>query len=426
MLLEPTPIRLQRADEDALAAELQELVNLFMKVQFGEQGTSVTRMESATTLDYVLFSDIEENSWTMGKKDPYTPPGTVLRFNGGVVSFQGKNTPSEDEVNEWVEAAIDGLFAPALQETPYQYIERTQYMTIEDPNSVVTPADIQVNSPTGESRPAEATAQQPQTEFSGGTADDDTSLLYILSSALCVIAVVVVVLALWIRHNNRAVRMLVFGDRDAEEVVDFSDEGASVSINHEAGNAHESKNKSLYEDDDDDEDEDDDDYALKKDSCIDIDNDVKSQISIATQCAVEEATQSATEEASLQSGSTFPTLSALSFRNPNPFSTKSIMSQESFQRERKPYLSKDMMYSPWSEPPNLDFMYGKRKDESVLQPSYFSAEKERAIRSSKKFSVNAKNDEKTVAGFQFEAAHGDGGDRQDKLYITQSRPAHYQ
>ena len=416
LLLAPTPIQLQRADEDALLAELQEIIVLFMKVQFGEQTTSVTRMETATTLDYVLFSDIEENSWTLGKKDPSTPPRTVLRFNGGVASFQGENTPTEGEVNEWVEAAVDGLFGPALEDTPYHYIELTQYMKILDFDTVVKPTDIVVNLPSYDARPVQGVAQQSQTEFPGGTtADYDTSLYYILATVLCVIVVVAVILSLWIRHNNRAVRVLCLSDKDKEEVVDFSDEGGSISIEH---NTDYPQKKDTYENYDD-EDEDYDDFSLKKDSLINVDNDMKDQISLATQCAV--------EEASLASGSTFPTLSALSFRSPNPFSTKSVMSQESFQKERKTYLSKDMMYSPWSQAPNLDSMHGKRKDESVLRPSYFSAEKERDFltqkglptkkNSDRKCCSNSGGDNKDSTAFQFEAAHGDGEDGAGGLYM---------
>ena len=418
LLLAPTPIQLQRADEDALLAELQELIALFMKVQFGEQGTSVTRVEeTATTLDYVLFSDIEENNWTLGKKDPSTPPRTVLRFNGGVASFGGKHTPTENEVNEWVEAAVDGLFVPALEDTPYHYIELTQYMKILDYDTVVKPTDIVVNLPSKDSRPVQGAAQQPQTEFPGGTAEADTSLYFILATVLCVIVVLAVILSLWIRHNNRAVRVLCLSDKDKEEVVDFSDEGGSISIEH---NTDYPQKKDKYERYDDEEDEDYDDYSLKKDSLINVDNGMKDQISLATQCAV--------EEASLASGSTFPTLSALSFRSPNPFSTKSVMSQESFQKERKTYLSKDMMYSPWSQPPNLDSMHSKRKDESVLQPSYFSAEKERDYLSQKapptkknsamKFRDDSEGNKKDSAGFKFEAAHGDGEDGTAGLYMT--------
>ena len=420
LLLAPTPIQLQRADEDALLVELQELIIIFMKTQFGEEG-SVNRMGTSTTLEYVLFSDIEQNSWTLGKKDPSDPPRTILRFNGGVASFLGPDTPTEKVVNEWVEAAVDGLFAPALAETPYNYMEVTQYMVIDDLDSPVRPADIVVNIPSTTtnfpegSRPVQMAAQQPP--LSSGPDGSQTSLLYILVSALCVIAVVAVILSLWIRHNNRAVRILCLSDRDKEEVVDFSDQG-SISIKHGTGDK--------YSHHDEDYDTDYDDHSLKKDSLIRVEDDLQTQISIAAQHAI--------EEASLQSESTFPTVSALSFRSPNPFGAKSVVSQESFQKERKTYLSKDMMYSPWSgKPPNFDSLRGKRHDESVLKPSYFSAEKECITKktpqpkkkSKKVLYKDSEDDRKDPVGFRFEQAHENGEEENgpDGLYmISPSQP----
>jgi len=368
LLIAPTPVQIHRADEDLLLVELQELIILFIKTQLGNR----EKIE-ATALEYVLFSDIEKNSWTEGKNGSQDPPRTLLRFNGGVASFVGPDVPSEFEVNEWVESATNALFVAALEESRYNYIEVAQYIVIEDKIAPINPEDIVVNLPSYHSSKAplpilQASEKPPQPPVNGASMghDDgrydgrDIPILGVLVSVLVAFTLVAVALALWIRHNNHAVRVLCLGSKETEEIVDFGNP-APIAIKHLAH-----KQRHQIDDYSSDEDSDDSDHvSLKKDALVSIvDDGLQNQISLAAQWAVDEASQR-----SAASDFTFPTVSALSFRNPNPFN-----STESFQKERHAPVHKDMMYSHWSgKPPDVDSMYGKRRDESVLKPSYFSA-----------------------------------------------------
>jgi len=420
LLLAPTPVQLQRADEDEILVQLQELIVLFIKTQFKEQGM-VQENGASTELEYVLFSDIVQNSWAQGKKysDEPEPPRTILRFNGGVASFNGPDIPTEEKVNLWAQEAVDKLFTAALSSTPYKYVELAQYMLIDNQNSIDNPADISVTIPNIEALPADGLSststptetvarmipqriQQDLPTTANGSNEDSNTVIYALSALLCAMVVTGIVLSLWVRQNNQAIRVLCLSDKDQEEVVDFSDEG-SISIKHEA----EWKNNEFAHYD---VDSDDDSYS-KRDSRFQADeDDMKSQIAAATQQAI--------EEASLASGSTFQTQSALSFRSANPFSVNSMITRESFQKQRKTYLSKDMLYSPWEQAPDFAVACGKKHNETVLQPSHFSAKKELEILektaarsntsmlknmiSKKKVADNQKN---LSSGFRFEQAH---------------------
>ena len=164
-------------------------------------------------------------------------------------------------------------------------------------------------------------------------------------------------------------------------------------------------------------------HGLKEDNLIAVEN---STASLHHQSSV--TTNPTTDEMSLQSSTsefTIPTVSALSFRNPNPFG-KGLVPQESFQKERKTYITKDMLYSSWSgKAPNLDHRCGRRHDDSVLQPSYFSAAKEwehlasiAAATENKKEDGNSLGSEEDClkpTQFRFQAAH-------EGLQATSSAP----
>lgn len=432
LLLAPTPIQLKRADEDLLLVDMQELIILFMKTQFGNEGSVTNRNGGDTILEYVLFSDIEENSWSEGgEKQQEDPPRTVLRFNGGVASFVGPDIPSEEEVNEWVESAVNGLFAAALAETRYNYIELTQYMVIQDSSSMVHSGDLVVTVPSESAatlRPAPVatsvqSAESPSPELQPSN-EEEFPLFHVLVSLLVVIGIVSVILALWIRHNNRAVRVLCLSNRDKEEVVDFCDDHDSpVNISHESGKSHQTAKESDVEEDQE---------AGHRSRKNDLMNGDNSTASLHIQGSL--VANGAVDEASLQSSAsefTIPTVSALSFRNPNPFGKGRLVPQESFQKERKTYISKDMLYSSWSgRAPNLDRRYGRRHDDSVLQPSYFSAAKEwehlANMAATNKPETHEDDEDSLIKELDaeplFEAAHGGTGseDAPDGIFLVGS------
>ena len=416
LLLAPTPVQLQRGDEDLLLQELQELVGLYVKAEFGAAGTNVDKMGTETKLQYILFSDIEQNAWTKGNASPSSDKTrSILRFNGGIASFSGPDPPSQDDVNAWVEAAVNDLFVAALGDTRYEYVELTQYFPVNDPSSIVQPEDIILSH----GLPEEETTESPQIinqaaqdtssqQSNSGTniGRHDIPLTTLLASILAGFVVIIILLAFWIHHNNKVVRVLCLSSKDNEEIIEFGNH-SPVSIKHETGNFRSSSTNKNVENE-------------KKDNDNDLvqrrtNEEMKRDISLAAQCAVDEASL---QEESLTSASewTFPTISAasmgsagklngLSFRNPNPFVNK----QESFQKERKTHLTKDMMFSKWTgKAPNLDSMYGKRHDESVLKPSYFSAAREWEYMSNGNASGVGHSDDDT------DPSEDDGSDTQER------------
>ncbi|CAB9507406.1 expressed unknown protein [Seminavis robusta] len=412
LLIAPTPTKLQRVDEDLLLVALQELAIKFMKMQFGNEEIAANRVGKDTTVEYVLFSDIEGNTWSEGHSGPNDPPRTILEFNGGVASFVGPNIPSEDEVNEWVETAVNGLFVSTLTETPYSYVELTQYMSESLTNEALQPADIVVNvAETDAPKPIQQPVQEPilqsTTPLDG---EPGTALFNILVSLLVGFVVIALLLVLWIRWNNRAVRILCLSGKDNEEVVDFTDDD-QISIAHNETAAPRTNPEKCTDNNDDNADTDDTGPAEghKKISFAKLNN------------SDEHSSTSSISEL------TIPAVSALSFQTPNPF-TKNMASRESFQKEReKNYLSKDMLYSSWAgKAPTIPSTRKRdHRDHSVLQSSYFSAKKEReamawmtnTTSSFERRSAPGGGSEE-VEEFQFEAANekDDNDGQPDGLY----------
>lgn len=434
LFIAPTPVQLQRGDEDLLLIELQELVALFIQSQLqqnrDEYGGIAARYGPETTVEYVLFSDIETNSWTAGVKGREDTAHTTLTFNGGVASFLGHHTPSTDAVNQWVQIAINDLFVPALQETHYEYVQTTKYVEIGSQEI------YEYNPPPLAEQPSESASLEYQlSQNSEGPRNDDLSLEDITIITAIAIVVVLIAMVLWVRHNNRAVRILCLSNKDKEETIDFSDQ-APLSLSHHDGipdvdddsikRYKRRKAKSVkglkrkvvtpatkYDVDDDD----DDDIRVNE-----LAQELSHAGSVAAQCNA--------EEASLHSGVsdfTIPTVSGasfssaasrfrgLSFSSHNPFK-KGLMPQESFQKDRFTNLSKDMMFSSWAgKGPNLDLLHGTGRGETVLKPSYFSAAEERAadtnpISSSSRSNSEEKNSQSSeqdsgAQAFLFEQAH---------------------
>jgi hypothetical protein len=354
LLLAPTPKKLVRVDEDLLLVALQDLTLSVMIKQFGNNGLYTNRIGAQTSVDYVIFSDIEENTWSEGKNGPDDPPRSVLKFNGGVVSFDGPDIPTENEVNEWVETAINGLFVAALEETQYSYVELAQYISKSVSHDATKPADIVVSVVTDAPKPSQLVIISPTPQ-----GENKTMLFKILVSLLVVIALVVVALAMKIRRNNRAVRILCLSSKENEEVVDFSDD-SPISISHGPAEPH---TKATYSDSEEEE-------AHEA-------GELRYVTSLATVPSHDESSSQSTA-----TELTIPTVSALSFHNPNPFSTRSMLTRESFQKEREMSLSKDMLYSSWAgKAPNFSTSRDRRTEHSVLRSSYFSAKKERGASS---------------------------------------------
>jgi hypothetical protein len=346
LLLAPTPKKLIRIDEDLLLVALQGFTLSFMKKQFGNDGLYTNRIGAETLVDYVIFSDIEENTWSEGENGPDDPPRSILKLNGGVASFDGPDIPTEDEVNEWVETAINSLFVAALEETQFHYVELTQYMVESVSHGSTKPTDIVLSVFTDAPKPSQLVVISPTPQGENGTV-----FFKVLVSLVVVIAFVVVALAVMIRRNNRAVRILCLSSKENEEVVDFSDD-SPISISHGPADPHTKPTDSDSEEEEA--------GALHH------------QISLVTiQSHDESSSQSATTDVSI------PTVSALSFHNPNPFVTRNLLTRESFQKEREMSLSKDMLYSSWAgKAPSFTTNRDRRSDHSVLRSSYFSAKKE--------------------------------------------------
>jgi hypothetical protein len=122
----PTPQHLTIDDENTLIGIMEDVLTAYVKSK------SPWYPEPNTSLDYVLLAGIESDDWYSytGGQDLAASTitnTTVLTFKGGVAYFRGVAAPSSSQVTAWVEAGLEQMLPSALTGTPYSYIQTVTF-----------------------------------------------------------------------------------------------------------------------------------------------------------------------------------------------------------------------------------------------------------------------------------------------------------
>jgi hypothetical protein len=281
--------------EDAADVVLQEYIS--------------TQVPDGVALDFVSLINVVQDNADRRKLQQET---SVMEIGGGLASFRGGETPSVDDVNKWVSAALEGPLLETLQgETEFNYVESILFTSLS---------------------PAPTPAPSVQPILFGGIQDgtqiqaSEDSSGKIAASVVGALAIAGVLAAalLMVRRRKQLSRGVATKLSPTAVVVEADD----ASSSDEEESMQTNQNHRIF--------------AI-------------SEVESESEWTLN---SSATDAFTVKSGKVFPR------------SSHSILQTESFERDRQVSLKKDMMQAPWSTATSNNVQKGSG---TVLQPSYFSA-----------------------------------------------------
>lgn len=317
LLLSPTRKQVTRLDEDLLLSQLQDILTLYIEERFSAK-------DNIGPLEYILFSDVKKNTREQNQNDKSYR--SILRLNGGIASFVGRDAPSPKELNEWVKEVVNDKLKTSLKETEeYSEVGEVRYISRENaPSSVVY------------------SLSEAKDENLG--IGDKSALI-----AICVCAsfVVFITLSTWFHYNMKS-----------EGMVDRLDIELSVSEEPE-DNGSPADSPTL---------------AAAEVSTSPTKVEVEELSTYSGDASQSEYTLSSASigESTMVGWKSIGSISSFS-QKMKPYRQKAhALETESFRRERPINLQKDMLCSSWAGgAPTIGKCNGR--GESVLVPSHFTA-----------------------------------------------------
>jgi hypothetical protein len=195
----PTPSALTLSDEILVHEAAEHVIRGYLAEN------------SRTPFEYALLADIEQNNF-----DERTP-STVLSFTGGVATFRTSNdapAPTVEELNAWVQAAVQEELFLQLSETVLSYITKVSYLSLSDPP---TPA------PSTLSRSFGGVSQSVKINQHGG--DNGTGRKAFI--AVATLAVVGIFIGIFVMKKRRRETCV---DKDAHISVDAAQQANNTSF----------------------------------------------------------------------------------------------------------------------------------------------------------------------------------------------------
>jgi len=125
VLMTPSPYELDRVGQDEIYRVLEGVIQDYIKAQ---QATFPN-----VGLEYVLLGDMESvyqaETGTGVRRARRLTGTTTLAFSSGVTSFVGGGViPTEEQVNTWVQQAVDSALTTNLQGTNFYYVDDSNYV----------------------------------------------------------------------------------------------------------------------------------------------------------------------------------------------------------------------------------------------------------------------------------------------------------
>jgi hypothetical protein len=297
-------------------------------------------------LEYVLLGDMQS---------VYTPPGrnrllqgstldmptdtmsggtTTLTLESGVASFLGGGeTPSESQVNTWVREAIDTQLVNYLQDqdTDFYYVGESTFVPFPTPNI----------------QPEDAT-----------TSDSNNVGMLVGVVVACVVGVALFGL-LAVRHRQQSGGMIF------DQELDGNDDEYNIKPVDRSGGDADTVNNDSYEAE-----------FSSSPTRQRSSQGTGTQIATVTEDKHETDSGSVSEWTVLSEAGDSTALKTISTQQMMVV-VPAMVNSESFERERPVNLRKDMLTSAWSGRANAA---RTNHNESVLQPSHFTASAERRVR----------------------------------------------
>ena len=337
LVLSPTTVAMGASGESIVRNTAQDVLDAFI-------APKVLVMD--LSLDYVLLADIESNEWTrqrqrrrqlrMQQGDRLLQKTTTLTFPGGVASFVGRGTetPSPGQLSEWIAEGLEQDFPSALQETELDTIRSVNFVSLTMAPSMA---------------PSTAPSQSPPTDVSFGginesipDADSSSSRSNVHTLAISVgtiglVGVVALGLFAGFRRRKRQIgtssRSSINGDTNSSVVM--KDDGATDEASIVAAPLPPPPPPPS-------------DGSLLGRGGGDAVSVAGSDWTLST----------ADDPLTIRTASSF-TRSGLK-----------LMQQESFERNHRAVLHKDMMQTTWTMSSGVPFVASSRGSNLVLRPSH--------------------------------------------------------
>ena len=276
---------------------------------------------------------------------------TTLSFPlGGVAKFTGGPTPSTAQVELWVEEAIEQTLVDALQGTVFDGIEYAIY----------------ISGKTSDSDNDSTVVSGTRGELESSGSDDDSPVAVIVGSAAGVL-VVAALLAAYVRRNPK----------HKDNLVPVTSGSLSSHSNPNSPSAR--------------------DFAVEYDG----DNAFSARRQpLGDSASIAESESSFTVNTEAGDSMALKSL-------PTTAQAQDFVASESFERDLRVSLRKDMLTSAWIE--QAPGSGRAAQQESVLAPSHFSASQERMTRTNDTENWNGE-DESCDPSLRFESAHAIGED----------------
>jgi hypothetical protein len=314
VILSSTPTPFTAAKLDQIYNEIETAVESYIRDNEPNAAAADARV------DYVYMGSMVVDTFA----DSQT---TVSFSSGGVAAFIG-TAPTEEQMDGWVEQAIDTRLVPVLAATAdFPTIQTAQYISDQQSNATVV-------------------GREP---LASNSDNSDLPLVLILGAGGCGLLVTALLLGLVghrrrRRHSRPAMHHLQSG-------VEITSENLSKSIANSGPTSP----------------------GLTEESWGELDSEAARRQPRAIFPRSEEAKSIADSESSFTVNSEAGDSVGLQSLHPH-FSTPASLSTESFERERRVSIRKDMLTSPWAG----QAASGRPvQTESVLAPSHFTASQER-------------------------------------------------
>lgn len=400
--LSPTPQPLTLQDENVLAGIMDNVLVSFVLSK------SSLYPDPNTTLDYILLAGIESNEWytyTGGRNlAGSTTNIAALTFKGGVAYFRGTAAPDASQVTEWVKEGLEQKLPAALVGTPYSYVQSATFTTI-------------TSAPSGAPYLQHvADGAQIQQYKSNDSSPSRALISGSVVGGFALLAIALITLLLVRRRSQKGAdeRQQVKAPRKVESVSSASQVGSDVT--NLPPRLQKQKQKS----------------QLPQRPSTPRPVVLATPVPPAPMCLPDKDDDASSFTASTRTdhSNMLPNASGVPRR---PYAVT-----ESFQRERHWALRKDMLDSTWNRSTSLGRLHSSPgrpiiQNDTVLQPSYFSASGERRKRKKKPRSdggdeeqheeewyFSESKEEVGKEGFRFESANG--GNEGEEVFLVPPSP----
>ena len=334
----PTPLSIHHLDQ--MHEHIQAAIFDYVDTLDDNDNNNSDNNNNSITLDYVFLGVMQESFDTNSQKT------TLIFPRGGVAAFQGGGTaevvPTEEEMELWVQQAVDHHLVTQLQQTPLAFVSDARYVSDRTHDDQI-----------------DAVVQDRDSD--GSTTDSDTSLPLIVSVA-SVGAVLLAVMAVLVTrrkssspHRSKRRRLDDSDDNTDIAAVTPRDIDKAIAASSPGGDTANISWDVHSQDDDD----------HQPTPPPPRGEETKSVAGSESSFTVNSEAGDSTGLQSLHYG--------------GGATVHSSLSAESFERDRRVNLRKDMLTSPWTGrvvPFATAHAAAAATAESVLQPSHFTASSE--------------------------------------------------